>query len=182
MNDPKVIYARETIQHRLEGLSATISEALNNCSGGVTYVVVLKGGFRFGADLIDVITVDCRRIRLEFMRVEAYAAAGKILNRLRLHTLADAPDAFSGRHVVIIDDIFDTGTTMQSLRRYIGKFNPATIREAVLLWRKHPSTYTVEPPTWHGFTLEHGTWVYGYGMDETHEDKRTLSCIAGKRP
>ena len=181
MIDHSILYKTDAIESRVESLAKEISDKLNNMGGDVTFVVVLKGGFRFAADILNMLSIDARRIRIEFMRVEAYASAGVKRDRIRLTTLRDAIEAFTQRNVVILDDLFDSGSTLSCLRRYISSFAPLSIQEAVMLLRHVPDDYAIAKPTWRGFDLPSGLWVYGYGMDAHHEDKRTLSCIAARR-
>lgn len=121
-------------------------------------VCVLKGAFVFLADLARALRVPCT---LDFMAVSSYAAGTTTTGEVRL--LKDLDIALDGRHVVIIEDIVDTGLTLTYLLEILKARGPKTLRTACLLSK--PSRRKVNVPVdYVGFEIG-DRFVIGYGLD-----------------
>ena len=121
-------------------------------------VCVLKGAFVFLADLARAVRVPCT---LDFLAVSSYAAGTTTTGEVRL--LKDLDIALDGRHVVIVEDIIDTGLTLTYLLEILKARGPKTLRAACLLSK--PSRRKVNVPVdYVGFEID-DHFVIGYGLD-----------------
>lgn len=133
-------------------------------------VAVLKGAFVFMSDLVRRIP---GQVSLDFMATSSYAAGTTTSGEVRL--VKDLDVTLDGRHVVIVEDIVDSGLTLHYLRGVLRARNPKTLRTACLLSK--PSRRRVEVPVEYvGFTIE-DRFVVGYGLDYA-EQYRNLPYIA----
>lgn len=135
----------------------------------ITLVAVLDGALIFAADLLRRLPV---RTRLATMRASSYRDGATRPGPLRLSP--DAPD-LAGRHVVVVDDIVDSGRTLARIRREIQALEPASLRACVLLDKpdRREVPVTVE---WVGMAIP-DRFVVGYGLD--HDGRyRSLPYIA----
>ena len=133
-------------------------------------VCVLKGGFVFMSDLIRAMTP---RVTVDFIAVSSYAKSTKSSGEVRL--LKDLDSGLEGRHVIIVEDIVDTGLTLTYLQDILRARSPKSLRTACLLSK--PSRRQVDVTVEYiGFTIE-DRFVVGYGLDYA-EKYRNLSYIA----
>ncbi len=121
-------------------------------------VGVLKGGFVFMADLIRHMSA---RVTLDFIAVSSYQRSTKSSGEVRL--VKDVDAALQGRHVVIVEDIVDTGLTLTYLQDLLRARSPRSLRTACLLSK--PSRRVVDVKVEYiGFTID-DKFVVGYGLD-----------------
>ena len=121
-------------------------------------VCVLKGAFIFLADLVRTLQTP---VTLDFMAVSSYAAGTTTTGEVRV--LKDLDAALDGRHVVIVEDIVDTGLTLNYLQEILRARGPKSLETACLLSK--PSRRRVNVPVEYiGFTIE-DRFVVGYGLD-----------------
>ena len=133
-------------------------------------VCVLKGAFLFLADLVRALE---RPVTLDFMALSSYATGTTSSGEVRL--LKDLDSALEGRHVLIVEDIVDTGLTLQYLQDILKARGPKSVRTACLL--NKPSRRIVDVGVEYiGFTIE-DRFVVGYGLD-FEERYRQLPHIA----
>ena len=137
---------------------------------GIHLVGVLKGGFMFMADLVRAMSP---RVTLDFIAVSSYAKSTKSSGEVRM--LKDLDTGLEGRHVIIVEDIVDTGLTLTYLQDILRARAPKSLKTACLLSK--PSRRKVEVAVEYvGFTIE-DKFVVGYGLDYA-EQYRNLSHIA----
>jgi hypoxanthine phosphoribosyltransferase len=165
----KVLLDADTIQARVRELAVEIER--DYPSGEEIHLVcVLKGGFIFMADLVRAMTP---RVSLDFIAVSSYAKSTKSSGEVRM--LKDLDSGLQGRHIVIVEDIVDTGHTLLYLQDILRARAPKTLRTACLLSK--PSRRQVDVAVEYiGFTIE-DRFVVGYGLDYA-EKYRNLSHIA----
>jgi hypoxanthine phosphoribosyltransferase len=157
MNAPPILLSSAQIQERVAGLAAEI-ERDHADTEPLHLVCVLKGAFVFLADLVRALGVPCT---LDFMAVSSYAAGTTTTGEVRV--LKDLDVALDGRHVVIVEDIVDTGLTLNYLQDILRARGPKSLRTACLLSK--PSRRKVNVPVdYVGFTIE-DHFVVGYGLD-----------------
>jgi hypoxanthine phosphoribosyltransferase len=133
-------------------------------------VCVLKGGFMFMADLVRAMST---RVSMDFIAVSSYAKSTKSSGEVRM--LKDLDSGLQGRHIVIVEDIVDTGLTLMYLQEILRARSPQTLRTACLLSK--PSRRQVDVAVEYiGFTIE-DHFVVGYGLDYA-EQYRNLPYIA----
>ncbi len=168
----RVLVSEAEIEHRLKALGAEIS----SCYGGeeVTVIAIVNGAVFFTADLLRRLTSP---VRLDCLRVSSYRnntrpeTAPRILDTLQID--------LEGRHVLLIDDILDTGRTLSVVVDELRKRKPASLRTCVLLDKKVRREVAIEAD-FVGFTIP-DRFVVGYGLDFA-ERYRNLSCIGVLKP
>ncbi len=164
-----VLLDADTIQARVRELAVEIESDYPD-GEDIHLVGVLKGGFVFMADLVRAMTP---RVSLDFIAVSSYAKSTKSSGEVRL--LKDLDFGLQGRHVIIVEDIVDTGLTLTYLQDILRARSPKTLRTACLLSK--PSRRQVDVAVEYiGFTIE-DRFVVGYGLDYA-ERYRNLSYIA----
>jgi hypoxanthine phosphoribosyltransferase len=164
-----VLVTAERIEARIQELGAEI-ERDHPHDEEIHLVGVLKGGFMFMADLIRAMSA---RVTLDFIAVSSYQRSTRSSGEVRL--LKDLDSGLEGRHVVIVEDIVDTGLTLTYLQDILRARSPKTLRTACLLSK--PSRRQVDVKVEYiGFTIE-DKFVVGYGLDFA-EKYRNLDHIA----
>jgi hypoxanthine phosphoribosyltransferase len=157
MSAPPILLSSEQIQERIAALARAI-EHDHAGADRLHLVCVLKGAFVFLADLARALRVPCT---LDFLAVSSYAAGTTTTGEVRL--LKDLDVALDGRHVVIVEDIIDTGLTLTYLLEILKARGPKTLRAACLLSK--PSRRKVNVPVdYVGFEID-DRFVIGYGLD-----------------
>lgn len=170
-----VLLDEETIATRVQEMADQISadyEGIHN--EDFLLVGVLKGSFIFLADLSRRLTVPHR---VDFIALSSYADKAEASGAVRM--IMDTRADVAGRHVLIVEDILDTGYTLQYLYRVFEVRQPASLRTAVLLSK--PERRKVDLPIHYlGFSIP-DVWVVGYGLDFA-DRFRTLPYIAALKP
>ena len=170
-----VLLDEATIQRGVQEVADKISadyEGIRN--EDFLLVGVLKGSFIFMADLSRRLTVPHR---VDFIALSSYEDSTKATGSVRM--IMDTRTDVAGRHVLIVEDILDTGYTLSYLYRLFGARGPASLRTAVLLTK--PDRREVDVPIHYvGFSIP-DVWVVGYGLD--YSDRfRTLPFIGALKP
>jgi hypoxanthine phosphoribosyltransferase len=164
----KVLLSADHIQERIRELGREI-EADYPAADEIHLVGVLKGGFMFMADLVRAMSA---RVTLDFIAVSSYQRGTRSSGEVRL--LKDLDSGLEGRHVIIVEDIVDTGLTLTYLQDILRARAPRTLKTACLLSK--PSRRQVEVKVEYvGFTIE-DHFVVGYGLDYA-EKYRSLGHI-----
>ena len=156
MDKIKVLYNEEEIAKRVKELAEELYSTYKDEE--VVFVCTLKGAVFFACDLLKRYKGDAR---LEFLRVSSYegeSSTGKINLKMPL----DA-EKINGKHVVIIEDIVDTGYTLEYIRKYVNDMHPKSLIECTLLDKKARRVVEIDP-TYSGFVIE-DLFVVGYGLD-----------------
>lgn len=173
MTQPPVLISEDDIQVRVAELAAEVSADYSD-KGDIVLVGVLKGAFIFLADLSRRLTIPRT---IEFIAVSSYATGSVASGAVRL--VMDVRGNIENRHVLIVEDIVDTGHTLKYLIGVLGSHRPASIRTCALLHK--PSRAEVEVPIdYVGFGIG-DEWVVGYGLDYAERD-RTLPYIGVIQP
>jgi hypoxanthine phosphoribosyltransferase len=175
MRDPaigEILVQADDLQHRVRELGAEISRDYASRPPGRNLVLVgvLKGAVFFLSDLMRHIEIPCE---VDFMAVASYGSATDSSGVVRI--LKDLDAAIEDRDVLIVEDIVDSGLTLQYLLRSLGARNPATLEVCALLTK--PERRKVELPTRYvGFEIPNRVAI-GYGLD--HEERyRNLPYVA----
>ncbi len=164
---PKVLISEEAIARRVAELAAQISRDYAG-AGELVLVGVLKGAFIFLADLARRLTIPRA---VEFIALSSYGA-GASSGEVRL--VMDLQSTIAGKHVLVVEDIVDTGHTLDYLMRLLGARAPASLQACVLV-RKPDRLQTTVKLAYLGFDIP-DRWVLGYGLDLA-ERNRTLPYI-----
>lgn len=134
----------------------------------VVMVGLLNGAFMFYADLVRNLSID---VECDFMRVKSYTAQFK---QGDIKIIKDLETPIKGKHVYLVDDIYDTGTTMKALIEYLEVKKPASISIVTLLTRETSPIPT--HPSYHAFTIKN-EWLVGFGMDDEKGYSRNLNGV-----
>ncbi|MBI5274026.1 MAG: hypoxanthine phosphoribosyltransferase [Chlamydiales bacterium] len=137
-----------------------IAKALNKTYKGekLTIVMVMKGSFFLTADLVRYLEMP---VVIEYIRAGSYGYRGTSRGELVIQGIEDLE--LQGKHVLVIDDIFDSGLTMQGITTQIQKKNPKSIKSLVLLFKNVNRSMTYVPD-YFLFTIQ-DQFVVGYGLD-----------------
>jgi hypoxanthine phosphoribosyltransferase len=173
LSDPEVLISEEKIKVRVNELAAQISSDYAD-KDDVVLVGILKGSFIFLADLSRRMTIPRH---IEFMAVSSYGFSSEQSGAVRL--VMDVRANIEGRHVLIVEDIVDTGHTLHYLHNMLESRNPASIRTAALLHKEHMTEVDIDID-YVGFSIG-DEWVVGYGLDYAERD-RTLPYIGIVHP
>ncbi len=137
-------------------------------------ISVLKGSIVFLADLVRSMELP---LSIDIMEVSSYGAATETSGQVRI--LKDLSNPIEGRHVIVVEDIIDTGLTLNYLLRYLREKGPASLRICCLL-DKPARRLTEIPIDYVGFTIP-DRFVVGYGLDYG-ERYRNLPYVGVLRP
>lgn len=174
MSSLNVLLSEDVIGERVGELAARIDEDYAGVDR-LVLVGVLKGSFIFLSDLARKLSVP--RV-IDFIAVSSYGdRASQEPESVRL--IMDVRHDVGGQHVLLVEDIVDTGRTVQYLRRLFEARNPASFRVCSLL-HKPARDVTQVSLDYLGFTIP-DTWVVGYGLDYA-EQYRALPFIAELPP
>ena len=164
---PRVLIDEDHIQARVEDLAAQISAEYHD-KGEIVLVGVLKGAFIFLADLARQLTIPRR---IEFMALSSYSEGG-VSGEVRLEM--DLRHQIEGKHVLIVEDIVDSGQTLHYLVDLLKARGPASVKTCTLV-RKQREDNADAPVDYLGFDIP-DVWTVGYGLDYG-EQHRTLPYI-----
>ena len=156
MDKIDVLFTEEEIGKRVKELAETLYEKYHDEE--VTFVCTLKGAVFFACDLLKRYKGDAR---LEFLRVSSYegeSSTGKINLKLPLKA-----ENINGKHVVIVEDIVDTGYTLEYITKYVGDMKPKSLVTCTLLDKKARRVVSIDPD-YSGFVID-DLFVVGYGLD-----------------
>src|SRR5260221_10135106 len=154
---PKPMISSGRIARRVRQLGRNISHVYRDIDTPLVLVVILKGATVFAADLLRSLSIPAE---LEFVRASSYGS-GTSRGALRLAHMVDGP--LVGRHVLLVEDIVDSGLTVNVITKRIRRMGPASLRIAALLDR--PARRVVEVKIdFCGFVIP-DRFVIGYGLD-----------------
>ena len=170
----EVLFDEKTILNRVGELRSAISQDYRNSDQPLLLVGVLKGAALFLADLARAIQ---RPVEFDFVEISSYGQATQSSGEVRI--LKGLEAAVAGKHVIIVEDILDTGLTLRfsSLIESLQARHAASVKLCVLLDK--PSRRRVEVPVdYRGFYIE-DRFVVGYGMDyaERYRNLRYIGVV-----
>jgi hypoxanthine phosphoribosyltransferase len=153
----QVLISEDDIRSKVRELGEQVSR--DYAGSSVTLVSVLKGSLPFMADLMRQISIP---VQIDLMEVSSYGGATTETSGL-VRILKDLSSSIAGKDVLIVEDIIDTGLTLNYLLRYLRGKNPKSLRICALLDK--PARRLVEIPIdYRGFTIP-DEFVVGYGLD-----------------
>ena len=168
----EILITEEGIRERTQELGARISE--DYAGKDLMLICVLKGGFMFLSDLLRAISVP---LSVDFMATSSYGAETESSGVVRILKDLDVP--IEGRNILIVEDIIDTGHTLDYLLRILGERQPASLRICTLL-NKPDRRETDIKIDYLGFNIPN-EFVVGYGLD-FDELYRNLPYIGVLKP
>jgi hypoxanthine phosphoribosyltransferase len=163
----RVLFDEATILRRLDVLAAQISDDYRDRE--LTVIVILNGSLIFMADLMRRIPLP---LKLDCLSVASYHGGLQTSGEVIFRQIA--PPDVAGRHILLLDDILDSGITINAIREKLQTANPRSIRVCVLLRKRKERARAVDAD-YVGFDIE-DEFVVGYGLDYM-ERYRNLPCI-----
>lgn len=168
-----ILFSEQQIQERVKELGAQIG---HDYQGQLPMVIgLLKGSAIFLADLVRAIPI---HLTLDFMGISSYGSGTQSSGVVKI--TKDLEETLEGRHVIIAEDIIDTGLTLNYLLKVLKQRNPASIKVCTLLNKQARRLMAVDHVAYIGFEIgDH--FVVGYGLDYAQKF-RNLPCIGILKP
>ncbi|MCK6457364.1 MAG: hypoxanthine phosphoribosyltransferase [Phycisphaerae bacterium] len=154
----RVLISREQIAQRVRGLADEIAAVYADDAAGLVIVPILAGSLIFCADLIRCLPF---KMRIALMTISSYR--DKTTVGATPQVVHDLTADIRGRHVLVVDDILDTGNTLGLVMRDLARRQPASLRMCVLLRKKGKAPPSLKAD-FVGFDIE-DVFVVGYGLD-----------------
>lgn len=172
----KIIFSSERIQARVASLAGEINAAIptGGPAGNLHVILTLKGALFFGVDLVRAMA---REVSVGFISASSYGGGTESSGKVRLR-IRDAGE-ITGRHILIVEDIIDTGRTLETIVNAINEQTSASVHTVAFIDK--PSRREVDfEADFTGFPVE-DIFIVGYGLDHA-EAYRTLPGIHAFEP
>ncbi len=158
--DKKLVLSQAQINLKVKALARDISKAYSGKD--LVLVGVLNGAFMFMADLVKELTIP---VKVDFVRLASYGSGASSSGKISM--TKDVEIDLKGREVLIIEDIADSGLTLDHLKKHLATFKPASIKVCALIDKKERRTIPTEIH-FTGFEIDQG-FLVGYGLDYNEE-------------
>ena len=168
----EILFTREQLQDRVGEIARQISS--DYAGQEIMFIGILRGSFVFLADLCRAVELPCT---LDFMSVSSYG--GGTTSSGQVQITKDLSEDISGRHVIVVEDILDSGNTLSYLLKILQHRHPASLRLCALLDKPERRTKPVQLH-YSGFSIP-DAFVVGYGLDYV-EKYRNLPYIGILKP
>lgn len=168
----EILFSEEQLKDRVAQLARQIEE--DYAGKEIMLISVLRGSFIFMADLCRAIHLPCT---LDFMSVSSYGKGTKSSGQVQI--TKDLSEDITGRHIIVVEDILDSGNTLSYLLKLLENRHPASIRLCTLLDKPDRRVKPVEVH-YSGFSIP-DAFVVGYGLDYA-EKYRNLPYIGILKP
>lgn len=165
----RIVYSAETIAARVRGMGREITDYYPEAED-LLVIGLLKGSFIFLGDLVREVL---RPLQVDFLVAASYGTGTTSSGEVQL--LYDPEARVAGRHVLLVEDIVDSGTTLNRLVPLLQARGPRSLELCALL-HKHVAPSLALEPRWVGFDAP-DEFLIGYGLDHS-EDYRNLPFIA----
>lgn len=152
----QVLISEQELQQRVEQLGVEISKEYDGKDP--IFICVLKGAFMFMTDLVRFLDFP---LSIDFLRVSSYGNQFVTSGEVKMEL--DLAASIANRHVVLVEDIVDTGLTLDYLKKNLLTRNPASLRVCALL-HKPTNNIKISTVEYVGFTIP-SDFVVGYGLD-----------------
>ena len=172
-----VIISEEQIREKIDELAKQVSVDHTDVTDGILLVCVLKGAVMFMADFARALGKHGPSTEMEFMAVSSYGQGTTSSGVVRI--LKDLDRDIAGRHVIVVEDIVDSGLTLSWLMKYLQSRSAASVQVVALL-RKPEAMKVPVDVRYVGFDIEN-EFVVGYGLDYS-ERYRELPYVGALRP
>ena len=153
----EILFNKKDIELKTKILGKKIADEHRGDKTPIVMVGLLNGCFAFYSDLVRAMPID---VECDFMRVKSYIAKNK---QGDIQITKDLETPIKGKHVYIVDDIYDSGNTMNAVIEYLEVKHPASISIVTLLTRE--TSPTPLHPSYYVFSIK-DEWVVGYGCDD----------------
>ncbi|KFO67398.1 hypoxanthine phosphoribosyltransferase [Smithella sp. SCADC] len=152
----QILFSRDEIQKRVREIASQISK--DYAGRELVVIGILKGAFIFMADLVRELSVPCK---VDFVRVASYGAGSESSGKVVM--TKDIETSIKGRDILIVEDIVDSGLTLQYLVNWFKERSPHSLKICVFLDKRKRRKVSFEAD-YAGFTIDDG-FVVGYGLD-----------------
>ncbi len=159
----EIFIRNEKIQEAVSSLAARLEK--DYAGKEVVFIAVLNGAFMFAADLMKHFHAPCEITFVKMSSYQGMHSSGRVDEVIGLNT------SVKGKHVVILEDIVDTGITMEKLFTLLSVEKPASLEIATLLFKPDAFKGT-HTPTYIGFSIPN-KFVVGYGLDYNELGRNT---------
>lgn len=153
----KILISEEEIKKRVSQLGEQISKDYENKE--IVFISILNGSFMFTSDLMKKITTSCI---VDFMQISTYgnntSSSGEFVIKKELSF------DISGKHVIILEDIIDSGYTISKLVEYLNTKKPASLKIATFIDKPNRREHDVKSD-YVGFEMDNNYFIVGYGLD-----------------
>lgn len=164
---PEILYSREEIASRVAELGREISCVYRG--EPLTVVVLMTGGMIFGADLVREMDIPLWIDSVSVSSYHGHESSGKLVFRSELKL------SVKDRHVLLVDEVFDTGFTLTELRSYMTSKGALSVKAAVAAVKDISRSQEIIMPEYCAFNAP-DRYLIGYGLD-SHEDGRQFPFI-----
>ena len=151
-----ILFTEEQVKARVRELGEQISRDYEGKNP--VFVGILKGSFIFMADLVRTVTIDCT---VDFMAVSSYGNSTSTTGAVKINK--DLSEDIEGKHVILVEDILDSGITLNYLSKYLKNRNPASLAIVTLMDKPARRIAPVQPD-YCGFEVP-DEFLLGYGLD-----------------
>lgn len=162
----EIFISRQEIDEKIQELGTTINQQFQG--NEVVFVSVLNGSFMFSSDLLKTIDLDCE---ISFVKMKSYAGTS---STGKVDELIGLDQNLEGKYVIILEDIIDSGLTIDKIMKLMDQQNPKDVTVCTLLYKPDAFQGNHKPDIV-GFTIPNA-FVVGYGLDYD-EKGRNLDAI-----
>lgn len=145
----------EKIEARIKAVASEIERDMKDKDP--LFLVILNGAFMFASDLFKELTIPCE---ISFAKLSSYQGTK---STEKVKELIGVGDEIRGRHVIIVEDIIDTGITLEHLQKTLQAFQPASVKLATMLFKPH--AFQKDYPIHYICMDIPNDFVVGYGLD-----------------
>lgn len=156
----KVLYSKEQVAKRIAELALQIAKDYKGKNP--LLIGILNGTVIFMSDLLRALYKEGLDTQIDFLSVSSYTKEDTFSGSSKV--IADIRTGIQDRHVLIVEDIIDTGYTLQFIREYLLSKKPKSLKIVTLLDKIKKRQVSV-PVDYVGFTMQSSAWVIGYGFD-----------------
>lgn len=167
-----VLYSAVEVQSKVRKLGLKITE--DYCGKELIIIGILKGAFVFMADLIREVDLP---VELDFMDVSSYGASTRSSGEVKI--IKDLDNSIQDKHVLIVEDIVDTGLTLKYIVEILKKRGPRSVKICCLLDKPSRRKSDIRPD-YYGYSIE-DNFVVGYGLDY-NEKYRNYPAVCILKP
>lgn len=168
----EILFTEEQLKNRVKEIARQITA--DYAGKEIMFIGILRGSFVFMADLCRGVELPCT---LDFMSVSSYSSGTTSSGQIQI--IKDLSEDITGRHVIVVEDILDSGNTLHYLLNILEHRHPASVRLCALLDKPERRVKPVELH-YSGFTIP-DAFVVGYGLDYS-EKYRNLPYIGILKP
>ena len=165
----KVLFNQNQIEKRIDEIATQIFNRHKSEKRPIILICVLNGGFMFYSELVKKLS--SLDPKCDFIKVKSYEGQERGDLEIKLHESLEMQD----NHVYLIDDIYDSGVTMDTLRKHFIYEGAASV-QIVTLVKRAINEINLPAGSIYGFEIN-DEWVVGFGMDDNNHQKRSMPYI-----